>query len=324
MKAKYLSLVAVLFVLGFGLLMPSASFAQTYPDHPIQLVIPNAAGSLADVTARMLVAELEKTLGTKIIPNNKPGASQVLGTDFVIRGKKDGYTLLYTGSSPLIYAPITNPEIVHYDPGKDLEPLGMHFLSSPSFNVRSDAPWKTFPEIVDYAKKNPQKLRVATSGVGHPTHFMLEVMQSVTGAQFTHVPFEGGETVTTAVLGGHVEASCDAFSKQKPHVEAGKIRVLLITYKVPAFPNVPTITEFGYKQDLPSSWFALFAPPGIPEDARKVLVPAIEKAVKNTKPKIENMGGILVYKSPSEFRKMWEVDYKQIYEIATKIGMRKP
>ena len=194
----------------------SASFAQKYPDRPIQLVIPNAAGSLADITARMLASELEKAIGTKIIANNKPGASQVLGTDFVIRGKKDGYTLLYTGSSPLVYAPITNPEIVHYDPGKDLEPLGLHYLSCPSFNVRSDAPWKTFPEIVDYAKKNPGKLRVATSGVGHPTHFMLEVIQAVTGTQFTHVPFEGGETVTTAVLGGHVEASCDAFSKQKP------------------------------------------------------------------------------------------------------------
>lgn len=91
---------------------------------------------------------------------------------------------------------------MHYDPGKDLEPLGLHYLSCPSFNVRSDAPWKTFPEIVDYAKKNPGKLRVATSGVGHPTHFMLEVIQAVTGTQFTHVPFEGGETVTTAVLGG--------------------------------------------------------------------------------------------------------------------------
>jgi tripartite-type tricarboxylate transporter receptor subunit TctC len=323
MKAKYLSLVAVLFVLVLALLAPSTSFAQTYPDRPIQLVIPNAAGSLADITARMLAVEMEKVIGTKIIANNKPGASQVLGTDFVIRGKKDGYTLLYTGSSPLVYAPITNPEIVHYDPGKDLEPLGLHYLSCPSFNVRSDASWKTFPEIVEYAKKNPGKLRVATSGMGHPTHFMLEVIQAVTGTQFTHVPFEGGETVTTAVLGGHVEASCDAFSKQKPLAEAGKMRVLLITYKMPAAPQIPTITEFGYKQELPSSWFALFAASGIPDDVKKVLVPAIEKAVKNTKPKIDNMGGVLAYKSPEEFRKMWEVEYKQITEIATKIGMRK-
>jgi len=189
--------------------------------------------------------------------------------------------------------------------------------------VRSDAPWKTFPEIVDYAKKNPGKLRVATSGMGHPTHFMLEVIQAVTGAQFTHVPFEGGETVTTAVLGGHVEASCDAFSKQKPLLEAGKMRVLLITYKMPSAPQIPTITEFGYKQELPSSWFALFAASGIPDDVKKVLVPAIEKAVKNTRPKIETMGGVLAYKSPEEFRKMWELEYRQITEIATQIGLRK-
>lgn len=323
MKAKALSLVVILFVVGFSIQMPLVSFAQKYPDRPIQLVVPNAAGSLADITARMVASELEKAIGTKIIANNKPGAAQVLGTDFVIRGKKDGYTLLYTGSSPLIYAPITNPEIVHYDPGKDLEPLGLHYLSCPSFNVRADAPWKTFPEIIDFAKKNPGKLRVATSGVGHPTHFMLEVIQAVTGAQFTHVPFEGGETVTTAVLGGHVEASCDAYSKQKPLAEAGKMRVLLITYKMPSAPQIPTITEFGYKQELPSSWFALFAASGIPEDAKKVLVPAIEKAVKDTKPKIDNMGGVLAYKSPAEFRKMWEVEYRQISEIALKIGMGK-
>ena len=322
MKPNCLSFVVVLCLLGVCLLTPP--FAQGYPDHPIQLVIPNTAGSIADVTARILAAELEKTVGQKIIPNNKPGASTVLGTDAVVRGKKDGYTLLYASASSLTYAPITNPEVVRYDPAKDLEPIGLHYLSSPSLNVRFDSPWKDFPEFVDDAKKNPRKVRVATSGVGHPTHFMLEVIQSVTGTQFIHVPFEGGESVTTALLGGHVEASCDAFSKQKPYRESKKLRVLLITYKSPAFPEVPTITEFGYKQDLPSSWFGLFAPAGIPEDVRKVLVPAVEKAVKNTKVKIEQMGGIPEYKSPQEFRKMWEAEYKQILEIAVRIGLRKP
>jgi tripartite-type tricarboxylate transporter receptor subunit TctC len=329
MRTRHFSMTAVLSVAAFllmggsGLLSALPSFAQTYPDHPIQLVIPNTAGSMADITARMLASEMEKILGQKIIPNNKPGASTVLGTDQVVRGKKDGYTLLYASASSLTYAPITNPEVVHYDPAKDLEPMGLHYLSSPSFNVRFDAPWKKFPEIIDYAKKNPGKLRVATSGVGHPTHFMLEVIQALTGAQFTHVPFEGGETVTTAILGGHVEATCDAFSKQKPHTEAKKLRVLLITYKNPMAPEIPTITEYGYKQELATSWFAVFAPAGIPDHVKKILVPAIEKAAKNTKAKIEDAGGILEYKSPADFRKMWEAEYKQIYEIATKIGLRK-
>jgi tripartite-type tricarboxylate transporter receptor subunit TctC len=103
-----------------------------------------------------------------------------------------------------------------------------------------------------------------------------------------------------------------------------QIRVLLTNHKVPGFSEIPTITELGYKQSLLTSWFALYAPVGIPEEARKALVPAIEKAVKNTKQKIEQMWGVCEYKSPSELKKMMEDDYKQAYEIAVKVGLRKP
>ena len=111
---------------------------------------------------------------------------------------------------------------------------------------------------------------------------MLEQVQSMTGAQFTHVPFEGGESVMTALLGGHVEVTCDGFAKIKPHMEAGKMRVLLTSERIPGY-NFPTSADFGYKEHLFSTWFALYAPAGVPEEVKKVLVPAIEKAVKATK-----------------------------------------
>ena len=131
MKARHLFFFAVLIImLGLGTLAPSASFAQHYPDHPIQLVIPNPPGASMDIAARMLAQELEQTLGAKVIPNNKPGAATVLGTEAVVRAKKDGYTILYTGSGAMTFAPILNPEVVHYDPLKDLEPLGFHYLFS--------------------------------------------------------------------------------------------------------------------------------------------------------------------------------------------------
>jgi tripartite-type tricarboxylate transporter receptor subunit TctC len=324
MKSKHRIIFTALFMLTLVMSVPSASFAQHYPDHPIQLVIPNVAGAQVDITGRMMADELEKTLGQKIIPNNKPGAATVLGTDLVVRSKKDGYTLLYGGNSGMTYAPITNPQVVHYDPFKDLEPLGFHYFFPMTITVKSDSPWKTFPELIDYAKKNPGKLRVSTIGVSSVPHFMLEMIQSMTGAQFTHVPFEGGEAVTTAVLGGHVEVTCDGFAKLKPHADAGKLRILLISNKMPAFPEIPTIAEFGYRQNLPAAWFAMYAPSGIPEEVRKVLVPAIEKAVKNTKPKIDQLGSLCEYKSPSEIKKLTEEEYKQIYEVAVKIGLRKP
>jgi tripartite-type tricarboxylate transporter receptor subunit TctC len=107
-------------------------------------------------------------------------------------------------------------------------------------------------------------------------------------------------------------------------MDTGEMRILLTTNKIPAFPEIPTITELGYKQSLPTSWFAIYAPAGIPEEARKILVPAIEKAVKNTKPKITQLWGVCEYKSPSELKKMWEEEHKKTYEIAVKIGLRKP
>ena len=324
MRARHVCYCVVLTVmLGAGIHSPSGVLGQHYPDRPIQLIIPNPPGASQDVAARMLAQELEKAIGGKVIPNNKPGAATVLGTETVVRAKKDGYTILYTGAGAMTFAPILNPEVVHYDPKKDLEPLGFHYLFASGINARTDSPWKTFAELIDYAKKNPGKLRVSTTGVGSLPHFMLEMIQVMTGTQFTHVPFEG-ESVVTALLGGHVELSCDAYSKLRPHIDTGKVKVLLTNYKIPRVPEIPTITELGYKQRLPNSWFALFAPGGIPDEARKALVPAIEKAVKATKPKIEQLWGICEYKTPAEMKKMIEEDYNQMLEVAVKIGLRKP
>ncbi len=147
MKPTHLCFLAMLCVLGLGMLAPSASCAAGYPDHNIQLIIPNVAGAQMDITGQIAGGELEKILGAKIIPNNKPGAGGVLGTDAALRSKKDGYTLLYGTASAMVYAPVANPEVVHYDPIKDAEPLGMHYFFPQTITVRSDAPWKTFRGI---------------------------------------------------------------------------------------------------------------------------------------------------------------------------------
>lgn len=322
-RRKNLS-VAILSAVVFAgsLLVPSASFAQRYPDHQIQLIIPNMAGAIIDISARMLADELGQILGQKIIPINKPGVGSVLGTEAALRAKKDGYTLLYASNSAFVYVPASNPTIVHYDPIKDAEPLGVHYFFPQTITVRGDAPWKTFPELIDYAKKNPNKLRAGTIGAGSIPHFDLEMIENITGTQFTHVPFEGGEAVTSALLGGHVELICDAFSKQKLAYE-GRMRILLVTNKTPMVPKVPTIAELGYNATLPGGWFGMYAPAGIPEEARKVLVPAVEKAIKNTKPKVDQLGNICDYKTPAEMRQMTEDEYKVALQIATRMGLRK-
>jgi tripartite-type tricarboxylate transporter receptor subunit TctC len=299
--------------------------AEPYPNRPIQLIIPLVAGSTMDTNARLLAEELGKILGTQVVPMNKPGASLTLGTDAVAKGRKDGYAIAYTGSAAIVYTRILDPKTVPYDPGKDLEPLGLHCFTPLAAAVQESSPWKNFAELIGYAKNNPGKIRVATYGQGSVDHFNLEIIQSSTGVQFTHVPFKGGQSVLTALLGGHVEVIFYAFGQVIPYVDSKKMRILLITKKVADSPHLSTLPESGYKQDLLSAWFALYGPAGMPEEVKKVLVQAIEKAIKNydLKVKIEKMGFIANYKSPAELKQLMVEDYEKALAIAIKIGLRK-
>jgi tripartite-type tricarboxylate transporter receptor subunit TctC len=322
-ERKKLICSSVMVLLVLGAIIPFALHAQPYPNRNIQLFIPYVPGATGDIKARILAEELEKILGTKIVPMNKPGAASILGTDAAARSKNDGYTMVYASAAGIVYAPASSPETVKYDPVKDLEPLGLHCFFPHVIAVGADSPWKTFPELIDYAKRNPGKLRVSTVGISSTPHFIVEMIQSLTGASFNHIPFKGGETVMTAVLGGHVEVTCDGYAKVKPHADAGKMRVLLVTDKLSWLPEIPTITELGYKQSLVSTWFGLYAPAGLPEDVRKILLPAVEKAVKTTKPQIDRMGSLGEYRSPAELRKLAAEQYEVALALAKKMGLRK-
>ena len=298
--------------------------AQSYPNRTIQLITPNSPGSALDTVGRLLAEELGKILGTQIIVVNKPGASASLGTDLAVKSKKDGYTLLYANTSAIVYNKVTTPEIVPYDSFRDLEPLGLHCFFALGIMVQEGSPWRTITELLDYAKKNPGKLRAGTPGMGSIDHFNLEILQNLTGAQFNHIPFKGG-TAHVALLGGHVEVVDTTITLVLPHIRSGKLRVLLLSKKMQEFPDVPTVAELGYKQNLLSPWFALYAPTGIPEEAKRVLLPAVEKAIKNPllKSKIEEQGYIVDYKSPTELTRIMITDYEEASTIAVKIGLHK-
>jgi tripartite-type tricarboxylate transporter receptor subunit TctC len=233
--------------------------------------------------------------------------------------------IIFFYSPAIVYSRILSPDTVPYDPDKDLDPLGLHLFFPHALAVQASAPWKTFGELIDYAKKNPDQVRCSTPGTGTTTHFHLEVIQSLTGAQFNHVPFKSGESVITALWGGHVEMTFDPVSKIAPHVESGKMRMLLVTMKSPLFPNIPTLRELGYKQKLAVSWFAMYGPVGMPEEVKKTLIPAIEKAAKNpeSKAKIEKLHFIVDYRSPAEQKKLAAEEYETALGIAKKIGLYK-
>ncbi|MBP1730714.1 MAG: LacI family transcriptional regulator [Deltaproteobacteria bacterium] len=322
MKRVMVSLAfALLCVLGFGSLASAAS----YPARNIEMVIPMLAGAAGDITGRILAEELSKEMGARVIVSNKPGGNFTLGTDMVARAKKDGYTIAYTNSPAIVYARALEPKAVPYNPEKDLDPLGLHVFFPQAIAVQAKAPWKTFKELVDYAKQNPGKLRCANPGHGSASTFVLELTQNLVGMKVTQVPTKGGQLVATTLMGGHVEMSVGAISMFASHVQNGELRLLLITKKLPEFPDVPTLNDLGYKADLPSGWFALYGPAGLPADVKKVLVPAIKKAVESPvmRPKLEKMFYLVDYRSPEHLAKMAKEEHEAMSAIAKQLGIQK-
>src|SRR2546426_4270597 len=277
--------------------------AQSYPSGPITLVIPLAPGDATDVAGRAMAEELAKLLKVPVVPVNRPGAGMAIGTDSVVKAKKDGYTILLTPNAAVISARILNPESVTYDPLKDLTPLGLTTRTPILVAVREDAPYRSFPEMVEFAKKNPGKVRVGTVGTGSVGHLNLEMINALTGAGLTMVPFKGGAPGITALLGGHVEGGAFSLGSLSSHVKGGAVRGVVVSNAFPGYPVLPTMTKFGYRQNLLGVWAAFFAPAGVPADVTKTLVAAIEKVAKDPAVAAQLVSfGILQYYAPPEKR----------------------
>src|SRR5258705_3331761 len=215
--------------------------AQSYPSGPITLVIPLAPGDASDVAGRAMAEELAKLLKVPVVPINRPGAGMAIGTDSVVKAKKDGYTILLTPNAALISARILNPETVTYDPLKDLTPLGLTTRTPILLAVGKDAPYKTFAEAVEVSKKNPGKVRVGSVGTGSGGHLDVEMINALTGAGITKVPFKGGAPGITAMLGGHVEGGAFSLGALRPPLKSGAIRGLVLSHKFPGYPDLPTL-----------------------------------------------------------------------------------
>ncbi|MBP1695092.1 MAG: Tripartite tricarboxylate transporter family receptor [Deltaproteobacteria bacterium] len=321
MKKIAARLLAGLVILGLSTFIISPSHAQTYPSQPIQVVITLAPGDTLDLTGRAISAEMAKVLNTSVIPLNKTGGAGTVGADFVVKGKKDGYTILYINSN-IIYSYAANPQNVPYNPFQDLEPLCLAVSVPLLLAVQPESPWKSFQELVSYMKQNPGKIRGSSTGVGSVGHFGYEVIRAETGAEINMIPYKGASPGLTALLGGHVEVAIPSFALVQPQWQADKVRILLTSKKIPSYPQIPTLTQLGYKRDMSSVWFGFFAPVGVPEASKKVLASALEKSIKSADvaKTVQTLGALEDYKSAGEFKKAMTEEYdlvKNLFKTAT-------
>lgn len=299
--------------------------AQGYPRSPINLVIPLAPGDAADIAGRAMADELSRQLKVPVIAVNRPGAGAAVGTDSVVRAAKDGYTILLTNNAALTFRRILEPENVTYDPSKDLLPLGLSSRIPSLIAVAPDAPYRDFAGMVTYAKQNPNKVRVGTPGTGSVGDFDVQLINSLTGAGLVMVPFKGASPAITALRGGHVEAVAVALGPIVGQLKARDARGIAISAKFPDFPEIPTLIELGYKQNLPGVWFGFFAPAGVPAEVVQVLVPAIEKAVREPAivSRLLGLGIVQDYAAPARQAAEIVEEHRAVERLARSSGLIK-
>jgi tripartite-type tricarboxylate transporter receptor subunit TctC len=242
----------------------SALAAEDFPNRPIRFIVPFPPGGGTDVVARTIAQKLSENMGQPVVIDNKPGGSGMIATDFVVKSKPDGYTILIDNS-----ASVMNPALypnIPYDVQRDLAPVTLAATVDNLLLVNPSVPARNVAELIALAKAQPGALTYASTGNGGPQHIGMEMFKSMAGVDIRHIPYKGGAPATLAVVAGEVQMQFISTTTALPQVKAGKLRALgsSDTKRSKAFPDVPTLSEAGLNGYLNVSWFGIFAPAKTP------------------------------------------------------------
>jgi tripartite-type tricarboxylate transporter receptor subunit TctC len=311
------------FVAAFAstLLMSGVARAE-YPDKPITMIVPWAAGGSTDQTARVLAKAAEASLGQPIVIINRPGASTTIGMAELANSKPDGYTIGTLSSTGYLIA--LQGRHLPFHPINAFSYISYYGDNVIAVATRSDAPWKTLKDLVEDGKKRPGAIKYGTAGVGTTQHLTTEALQFSTKAKFVHVPQQGSAASMPALLGKHVDFVTET-SVWAPFVEDKQVRLLAVTTakRSKLYPEVPTLNELGYRSLR--SVQAIIGPAGMPEDIRVKLETAFRKALsdKTFTETMDRLAMEVIDLPGAEVKKVVEGEYELASELLTEIGKAK-
>jgi tripartite-type tricarboxylate transporter receptor subunit TctC len=249
----------------FAFALPGAALAQSYPSHPIRMIVPWPPGQATDVAARMVSEKLSPVLGQPVVVDNRGGAGGVIGCEMAAKSPADGYTLVAGSSGPISISP--NVQKVAYDPLKDFAPISLIAVNPFVLVVNPSLPAKNVKELIALLKANPGRYSFASSGSGATSHLMSVLFNSMAGVNAVHVPYKGSSQSITDVVNGQVAYTIETVPAVAGLARAGKLRALAVTStkRAEAMPELPTIAE-----DLPGyemfGWIGVMAPAGTPRE----------------------------------------------------------
>ena len=279
--------------------------AESYPSRPVHWIVGFAPGGSTDILARVIGQYLAEKLGQPFIIENRPGAGSNIATEVVVNAPPDGYTLLMISPAHAVNATLYDK--LAYNFLRDIAPVAGISREANVMVVSPSFPAATVPAFIAYAKANPGRVNMASSGVGTSVHVAGELFNMMAGIKMTHIPYRGAGPAITDILGGQVQVMFAAMPSAFEHVKAGRLRALAVTTaaRLPTLPDVPTVGEFlpGYEA---SSWYGIGAPRATPPEIIATLNSSMNAGLADPrlKTRLGELGGMMLSGTPAEFGKL--------------------
>ncbi len=313
---------ATLLALFAAALYTNAS-AQPYPSKPVRLIIPFPPGGSNDVVGRMIAFQLSERLGRQVVADNQGGAGGIIGTEAAAKSQPDGHTLLLISSA---YAFGASMYTLPYDPATAFAPVALLGTGPVVLAVNSKLPVNSLKELIALAKEKPGELNYASAGVGSFQHLASALFKLQSGLDIVHVPFKGGGPAMMDVIAGNTQIAIGSLIQTLPHIKSGRLKALGVgsAKRVPALPDVPTISEAGVPGYEATNWWGIVAPAGTPrpviERLHKEL--SVILASAETKKRFESEGGEAAQMSPEEFGRFIAAETDKWARVVKEAGIR--
>jgi tripartite-type tricarboxylate transporter receptor subunit TctC len=314
------------FASAFACLFACTAFAQgAYPNKPIKMIIPLAAGSAVDNAARILTAKMSQGLGQSIVIENQAGSAGLIGADRVAKAAPDGYTLGGFNDSVLTMIPHIYPKST-WNALTDFDPLSLAATIEWGLVVKADSPYKTVADFITAAKAAPGKINYSSGGSGSPQHIAMALFATRSGINAVHVPYKGATPAAVAVAAGEVDAAFQGLGTVTSLLQAGKLRLLAVSTqkRLAQYPNVPTVDESGLKDFFFNSWFAMVLPAGTPKDIVERLNSEMRKALADpeTRDKMVAIGLTLRGSSAAELGSATKAQFELYRKLIQDNGIK--
>ncbi len=302
----------------------SVAPAQSYPQKPIRVIVPVAAGGATDLTARLVGQKMAERLGQAVIVENRPGGNETIGTDAVAKSAPDGYTMLLAAPASIVILP--HLQKLPYSAERDLAPVSLAAITPLILVVHPSVAAQTVKDLIALAKARPGQLSYASAGSGGVQHLAAELLKATAKIDIVHIPYKGAGPVMQDLVGGQVQMFFAGMPPAMPHVRSGKLRALAVTTttRSSAAPEVVTMEEAGVPRFDISNWFAYFVPSGTPRDVIGRLNGEIVRALKqqDVREKLAAAGADALGTSPEELASFMRAESTKFAELIKVSGAK--